>query len=302
MKIILSLLLLISITAFLILSRTNDLNVVNTNYASSPSPERKTANTSRQLENDFENKASRIAITTNKDKEEYSWTRTDKESRKEYSDESIVNEVSQKIKERASEIDVEHVEKITKINEAMRNAEWEKFLELHADLTTISPELLKLAILQAINANAPLHVIEELVNMGGEIPDQAIVSLALKGNIELIKGLTPLGLDLFYVDSYGRDAYTFAAMSGKNVNDIYMHLRDENVSISHPHNNNDALYLLLENPIIQSKENPVEILISLGIKIENKHKEILDSMKTKDPETYNRIVLLNPELIIERSK
>ncbi|MGZ9899135.1 hypothetical protein [Shewanella gaetbuli] len=178
----------------------------------------------------------------------------------------------------------------------MNEGDWKRFLELNTKIFEISPDLMSLAILQAITANAPLSVIEELIFAGGEIPEQAILVLALKRNYELARSLTSYGLDLYYVDDQQRNAYYFAAMGDSNNPEFLFFLARNNVSFVYPDEGDDALSLLIKAPRVYAKSESIATIIKLGHRITNNHLELMNDLKNSDNTAYHYLANSVPEL------
>lgn len=178
------------------------------------------------------------------------------------------------------------------IQDALNEGDWKRFLELNTRLFEISPDLMSLAILQAITANAPLSVIEELIFAGGEIPKQAILVLAMKMNYELASGLIPYGLDLYYVDDKQRNAYYFAAMGSSDNPEFLFFLARNNVSFLYPEGGDDALSLLIKAPSINAKSESIATIIKLGHRITNIHLQLMNDLKNSDDTTYKYLINL----------
>ncbi|MCL1052237.1 hypothetical protein L2755_21870 [Shewanella abyssi] len=176
------------------------------------------------------------------------------------------------------------------IQDALNEGDWKRFLELNTRIFEISPDLMSLAILQAITANAPLSVIEELIFAGGEIPEQAILVLAIKRNYELASSLTPYGLDLYYVDDQQRNAYYFAAMGSSDNPEFLFFLARNNVSFVYPEDGDDALSLLIKAPSINAKSESIATIIKLGHRITNIHLQLMNDLKNRDDKTYKYLV------------
>lgn len=147
--------------------------------------------------------------------------------------------------------------------------------------------------------------IESLINQGAELQPYMLMTLARKGEAELINKLIPYGLDVSYQDNLGRNALS-SSVENLNNADIVKQLIDLGTPLKPDGLGLDPLDLALEqldtfNPAIQDTNNArfnnIFLLLQAGAPIEQSHREKIALLKTANPEAYTALLKYIPDLV-----
>lgn len=181
--------------------------------------------------------------------------------------------------------------------QSANDADWDSFNQSINILEMVEPALLDLALYQAILNNAPLPIIEDLLNRGAKFTPEVIQVLALNNSLELTKELIPLGLDIHKVNIEGDNAIkaSLLLLNSRQMFDFLVaNGVDTNLSTTSP----DPLYLTLEH-FINKKYIAgyyIEKLIALGAQVKNEHWRLLEKIKTEDRPGYVELISHIPTL------
>ncbi len=224
------------------------------------------------------------AITLNKE------TKTNKKDKKTSGSSTMTTEVNQPAPP-------EFIKNMTGLFKSAKEKNWDKFNNYVRYLEGEDQASLNLSLYQAIINNAPIKIIENLLNRGATFSKEIIGILALQNNLALIKRLIPLGLDIYTVDSNGQSAiyYTLVTFQSKKTFD---YLINKNISMKPDKKGLTPLDKALKYAIKTSKAiYYIDKLITYGARINTHHKNLLQVIKSNNIETYLKIIYLHPELI-----
>lgn len=181
------------------------------------------------------------------------------------------------------------------INASNRN--WKSFIITLEAIELDTPEFINIALLQAILNDAPLKLIEDLLNRGANFQPGIIHTLVQKGNLDLIKQLHSLGLDLHDLDRHERNALFYAVESMKS-REIFNFLLSSGVSVRSSSKGPDLLDASLNNLALGKRESIyyIDKIIAFEAPIQASHEEALKALAASNTHAFEQLMVAQPEL------
>mgnify|MGYP000654265256 CR=1 FL=1 len=189
---------------------------------------------------------------------------------------------------------MQYMEDIFMVSES---ADWDKFIEAVNWFEINEPSVIQVALHQAIVNSADFEIITDLLDKGGEISSETAPLITTTNNLDLIKKLVPLGLDLHGIDSKGKNSLDHA-MTMLPDREVFDYLLANNVSVKHDNQMMDALDKALNHAMYsQDAIYFVERLVKHGAPIELSHRQILEKIHNESPKIYQSLQERVPELL-----
>lgn len=212
-------------------------------------------------------------------------------------DEIDNNMASTKLAINESEEKRKIAEAITETYQAAKDGDWDNYIENAENLARLTPEYLNAALLNAVMHNAPLNIIESLINRGAVLSAETVLLLSVRNNITLTKQLVPLGLDLHGKDKSDKNGITYTLMTSPKK-EMFDYLIEHNVTVKPNAEGNDpldlALLLFLKNGSLMIYY--VERLINFNAPIGSSHREIVNQIRLENIDGYHQLQTSVPEL------
>ena len=234
-------------------------------------------------------------------------------------------QMAERMKRLEADLDPDHLRELRLLTGQIWNAkndgQWDEALRLVEEgrsgdwVTSTYAWLLS----EALQHGAPLDVILTLVERSGSLPEDAILKLVTgfglwDGAAEAAAELERLhGMDVHFIDDEGRNAFSFIAerfwqpavppQSSLNMNALEMtgFLLNRSVSVKPSPSGLDPLDSVLLRILDSWIMNPAgviyaRILIDHGAPIEASHLQLAKRISIRDPDGYERLIGLVPEL------
>ncbi|MCP5064769.1 MAG: ankyrin repeat domain-containing protein [Ignavibacteriae bacterium] len=178
---------------------------------------------------------------------------------------------------------------IIELRAMRKNKAWDDYLAISDKLAQElnSTEVHTMSILSALEDNVPIEIILELLDRGATMPLNAIIILAITGNIELTKKLLPYGLDLYFKDNENRNALYFSVKHDDSY-EMFNFLLKSNVAIT---KEVDLISILMRKRTINIVPKVKELLIR-GHKILPIHYTIIDNIRDTNSSLYDELHIL----------
>ena len=176
--------------------------------------------------------------------------------------------------------------------------QWQKAIDeaallMEQDNTSGDMSYYNFILAQAVLHNAPLSIINNLIDQNAKLEGDEGLLLAMQDNLKLMKELVPLGLDLHYINTSGKSVISQSIQS--NSQKVFDYLLANNVNIESPKGTYDSLNYALDN-LLNSKseynDHFITQLLGHGKKINSSHKQQLELIAIKQPNYYNKIAHL----------
>lgn len=203
-----------------------------------------------------------------------------------------IRQAAQNVQNQAKPPSPEFAKNMMDIFRMSAKGDWESLLNSTSEAELVDPKILDIAMLQAISHNAPITVIQTLLARGAQFTPEMVSVLAMRNNLALIKQLIPLGLDIHAVDGLGKNAihHTFTNFQSKETFDF---LLANGVSVNSSTQGFDLLDLALQRTINHADGvYYVQKLMEFNAKVSTSHKEILETIRTQNPQAYEQIQTL----------
>lgn len=203
-----------------------------------------------------------------------------------------IRKAAQSMQNQAKQPSPEFAKNMMDIFQMSAKGDWDNLLNSTSEAELTDPKILDIAMLQAISHNAPIAVIQTLLARGAQFTPEMVSVLAMRNNLALTKQLIPLGLDIHSVDGSGKNAihHTFTNFQSRETFDF---LLAHGVSVNSNSQGLDLLDLALQRTINNSDGvYYVQKLIEFNAKISTSHKEILETIRTQNPQAYEQIQAL----------
>lgn len=192
----------------------------------------------------------------------------------------------------SKQISPEFAQNMLDIFKMSAKGDWEKLLSSTSEAELVDSQILDIALMQAITHNSPINVISTLISRGAQFTPETMSVLAIRNNLKLTKQLIPLGLNIHAVDSLGKNAlfHTFTSFQSQAMFDF---LLMNNVAVSSPAQGLDLLDLALQRTATSMDGvYYVRRLIEFNAPISTSHRELLQIVKSQNPEAYQQIEAL----------
>lgn len=183
---------------------------------------------------------------------------------------------------------------------------WEEAIEAAADLGSVRRSYFLADLLSlSLRRGAPLEMIQELIVLNdGLLPEDAVLSLSERhweGVVGVARALIPYGLDVHYVDRFGRNAFSSLARSYPINLELAALLVAHSVSPKPSPRGKDPLDLVLSRMVRMAGVGRTEfefarLLVSIGAPIESSHRELAGRLALVDADDYRKLVNAIPEL------
>ncbi|WP_028769168.1 hypothetical protein [Shewanella fidelis] len=158
----------------------------------------------------------------------------------------------------------------------------------------VSPEVLQIILYHALQQDAPLPVIIDLLNQGATLPGNTIFMLVIKGQSTKIIELQNYGLDIFYSEPSLGNSVNVAVMYKSKLSILNL-LLHQGVSPEIRVNGLDPLDIALRDYFKNGKNiEVVSKLIEYDSAIELSHIQIVESKRESELEYYNNLVINIP--------
>lgn len=208
-----------------------------------------------------------------------------------------LKKIADKIEQQEKPEDLDMQEILSEVKRLAKNSQWNDAINLLKQYNISNEETLTSLLFLAINANASIDIIDELLAKGGQLLPYTISQLIGKNNVVLAEHLIPFGLDIHYVDIIG---YSPLAQSVK-LNSYEMAkwlllkgIRKDNSSFGF-----DALDIALQQFNLKiNRLKYIDLLISSGMTIELSHRQIVKGIQNTNFDAYLTIVGAYPDLIL----
>ncbi|GIU31861.1 hypothetical protein [Shewanella sp. MBTL60-007] len=180
------------------------------------------------------------------------------------------------------------------IYKLINNKDWGELMNFINSMQQISSEVLQIILYHALQQDAPLSVVIDLLNQGATLPGNTIFMLVIKGQLTKIIELQNYGLDIFYSEpSIGNSVNV--AVKYKSKLSILNLLLHQGVSTDIRVNGLDPLDIALSDYFKNGKNiEVVSKLIEYDSAIELSHIQIVESNRESELEYYNNLVINIP--------
>lgn len=181
---------------------------------------------------------------------------------------------------------------------AAKAQDWATFVEVFEQKRAISDVTVFFAVNMVIRFNAPITILQELLNRGAAfLPEHAVI-VATTGDVQRMIQLENLGLDIHGVNSSGENALN-AMVELMQHDKMFRYLLEKDVAILPFSNGKSLLHRSLE----QLSENKraihyVHYLIKYGAPIDTDSEAFLTELATHAPKSYRALTEVVPELSI----
>lgn len=172
----------------------------------------------------------------------------------------------------------EHLEYLDKAIKLSDEKSWDEFIQLLDSPSHENEKSLTVFLIQAIFRRAPLEVILDIVNRGALFTSDVYRALVFTDDTNLIELLRSYGLDIYMVDSEGRNGifYSVQVLSSRQV---FMYLIESGVDVLSSGDNDALYYVLSQCQSGHDVNNIIKILIDKGAKIYTSHQSLINSLK-----------------------
>ena len=176
------------------------------------------------------------------------------------------------------------------------SGEWGKFMEAVNWFELNEPGVIDVALHQAIVNRADIEIITDLLDRGGEISSETAPIIALTDNLDLMKDLVPLDLDLHSIDLKDKNALDHA-MTILPDKEMFDYLLVNNVSVKHDNQMTDALDKALNHATYNHHViYYVERLVKHGAPVALSYRQRLEEIHNERPDIYQSLQERIPEL------
>ena len=193
----------------------------------------------------------------------------------------------------SSEIN-EGIELGKEIYRLINNKDWDELMSFANSMQQVSPETLQIILSHALQQDAPLFVIIDLLNQGATLPGNTIFILVIKGQLTKIIELQNYGLDIFYSEPLIGNSINVAVQykSKFSVLNLLLHQGvGTNIRVS----GLDPLDIALSDYFKNGKNiEIVSKLIEYDSAIELSHFQIVESNRVNKLKYYNNLVMKLP--------
>ena len=190
--------------------------------------------------------------------------------------------------------------------ESAIDGRWEEAIEAAMGVPPIHRSHLLTDLLSlSLRRGAPIEAIEELIRLNdGLLPEDAVLGLSERrwdGAVDVAKELIAQGLDIHYVDSFGRNAFSSLARSYPVNLEMAAFLAAHSVSPKPSPYGKDPLDLVLSRMVRMAAVGRTEfdfarLLVSIGAPVESSHRELAGRLALVDSEDYRKLVNAIPQL------
>ncbi len=175
---------------------------------------------------------------------------------------------------------------VLKLSQAKNSGNWENYLLDTDEMVeqTGLGEMYNIALMMAIQSNSPISVIDDLLERGATIPENAIFTLAMNSNLELTKKLIPRGLNIHYKSQQQRNALYYASTLNASI-EMFDFLLNNGVSVTKA---GDLLDVLLAKQISNTAYYSKQ-LVARGYQITKKHKNAYEKLKVTNIQLHESL-------------
>lgn len=205
-------------------------------------------------------------------------------------------QVAQSTKQR-SELELNE-QLTTKQYGAAKAQDWASFIEVFEQKRGISKSAGFFSVYLAIRFDAPIPIMQDLLNRGAAfLPDHATF-VATKGDVERMIQLESLGLDIHGINSRGENALN-AMIELMQHEKMFRYLLERDVPMLPFSDGKSLLYRSLEQ--LSEKKRAVYYvnqLLKYGAPIDKNSEAFLAELATRAPKSYGTLTEVMPELSI----
>jgi len=153
-----------------------------------------------------------------------------------------------------------------------------------------------LILSEVINNQFDVNLIEQLINSGAFLNPMILFSLIENHDLNAVQVLRKKGLDIHYVNPFGRNAIWYC-IEKKSVN-LLRYFILSNVEINLPPHGIDALDIAISQLAqIEDGMHYIDLLIDNGVNIHQSHRTKIAQLKVTNKNLYAVISERHPELI-----
>ncbi|MEW6991400.1 hypothetical protein AADZ91_11990 [Colwelliaceae bacterium 6441] len=170
---------------------------------------------------------------------------------------------------------------------ATTNNDWTNFLAATDELINDSgtSEMLDIALIQAIQNNAPFIIIQNLIQRGAVLSPHTITVLTIKNNLTLAKKLVPYGLQFHFKSKNNYNALYYAVTYKTSVDMLY-YLLNQGVKIAP---SVDLLTPLLSENYSIRVEKYLKALIDFDHKVTPEHRVAYMKLSDSNPKLFKAL-------------
>jgi hypothetical protein len=202
----------------------------------------------------------------------------------------------------------------SKLRMQAQQQEWGEYANTLSRWEQLSESKLAWGLMDAIKFNAPIWLFEDLLFQGAQFNFEHLREVIRGGQLELIKSLQPLGLDIHMENNQGANAVHAAAQHFINIHMMH-YLLTHGVVATTKVNGEDPLALSLKRLLqlehqdqrrgndflahYNTKRYSEWFIKESGVKVEQQHIELAQQIKGVNQQTYEYLVGLSSDLKVE---
>ncbi len=186
----------------------------------------------------------------------------------------------------------------TKQYRAAKTQEWATFIDVFEQKRGISKVSVFSSIYLAIRFNAPISILQELLNRGAVFLPEHTTLVATMGDVERMIQLENLGLDIHGINSRGENALN-AIVELMRHEKMFRYLLRKDVAMLPFSNGKSLLHRSLEQ-LSEDKRAIFYVyhLIKYGAPIDTDSEVFITELATRAPKSYSALTEVIPELSI----
>ena len=182
-----------------------------------------------------------------------------------------------------------YLKKLEQAKNLANKNDWEQFMNLNDELTSLDHKTLTQMLMLSILYNAPFDVIIDLLNAGAELTSHIFKALIYNNNLTLIKKLISYGLDIHMIDKQGKNAIYYSLYPIPNKV-IFNYFITNGVSTKPSLLGKDPLDIAMQQCLNnQSSVYFIKMLLEYGSPIQDSHIELFRKMISKNSYCVNKI-------------